>query len=325
MDGFDDLLAPTRDALERNPFADSFGRPSSPDPWTSYQAPASSTIPTDDSDGDPFGTELRSSTPTLDDPGFADTTPAGADTGLASYNALEDPLESSMRLQSEGKESEHAHEPEPPTPTEQAPLASPKSPGFKESVSTTIDDILTSVQLPVEEKQPTPPRAPSSPLTVVENPPLTPSSPPLTSPTESAAPSSASIIGHAPSSAAASVASPSTTPLLTTPNKPSFYSPLDQPNSLDRSFPSLTLGGESVNGWQSMAQGSQSMFVGSTSQPSVPDDEDDDDDKPILQARMNSLERAQRAGSPAVPVSHHFLRMYPLALIICHCSLHHHH
>lgn len=304
MEGFDDLLGPTRDALERNPFADTFARSSSPDPWTSFQPSATSTIPTDDSGGDPFGAEFRTTTPTLDDPGFTETSGASPGTGFVAFNGSDDPLESAKTLQSDDDEHSHAHAQEPATPTEQAPLASPKSPGFRESVSTTIDDVLTSAPPPPpEEKQPTPPSAAPLPLPVSENSPLTPASPPPTSPTDSAALSSASIIGHAPSSSAASVVSPSATPLLNTPSKP-FYSPLDQPQPIERSFSGLALGGESVNGWQSMGQGTQSMFVGSASRPSVPeDDDDDDDDKPILQARMNSLERAQRTGSPAIPPS----------------------
>ena len=41
MDGFDDLLAPSRDPLE-NPFEDPFAKPrsSSPDPWASFGATA---------------------------------------------------------------------------------------------------------------------------------------------------------------------------------------------------------------------------------------------------------------------------------------------
>ncbi|GJE91193.1 Vps5-domain-containing protein [Phanerochaete sordida] len=296
MANFDDLLAPTRDALERNPFADPFGRPSSPDPWTSFQTPASSTIPTDDP-GDPFGAEFRSTTPTADEPDLAGGAAASSDTGFAAYDHSEDPLEASKAFDSEESVDTIAHEQEPPTPTEQAPLASPKSPGFRESVSTTIDDVLTPAPPPVERKEPTPPPAPSLPPPLVENPPLTPASPPPTSPVDSA-----SLIGHAPSSSAASIVSPSATPLLNAPSK-NFYSPLDQPQSLERSFSGLAIGGESVNGWQSMAQGSQSMFVGTASRPSAQDEEDEDDDKPILQARMNSLERAQRAGSPAIPPS----------------------
>ena len=47
---------------------------------------------------------------------------------------------------------------------------------------------------------------------------------------------------------------------------------------MERSFAGLSLGGETVNGWQT----SQSMFVGAP-KPAT-EDEDDDDDKPILQA-----------------------------------------
>lgn len=295
MDGFDDLLAPTRDALERNPFADPFGRPNSPDPWKSFH----------DADEDPAtavsGVEERSTTtPTLEDPGFSAST---TDTTFESHTSSQDPLDSAKALQSDEDEPSHPHERRPSTPTD-APLSTPKSPGFRESVSTAIDDVLQPAPSAYVEEQPTPPRAPSPPLTVAVGEPLTPASPPPTSPTESSAFSSASAIGHVPDSSTSPYVSPSFPSFAQATAKP-FHSPLDQPPSLDRSFSGLALGGESINGWQSMGQGSQNMFVGDTSQRSnvTNDDDDDDDDKPILQARMSSLERAQRSGSPSIPVS----------------------
>jgi sorting nexin-1/2 len=45
MDGFDDLLEPSRRALEENPFEDPFSkRSSSPDPWSSYSHPVVTTF-----------------------------------------------------------------------------------------------------------------------------------------------------------------------------------------------------------------------------------------------------------------------------------------
>lgn len=298
MDGFDDLLAPTRDALERNPFADPFARPESPDPWKTFHPTSSSA---EDTSTDAFG-EARGSTPTLDDPGVTGTPAAAApppDTELPEWHARADPLESAKVLQDDEEETARTrapvHEQEPSTPTDDhAAAGEPKSPGFRESVSTGIEDTLAPT--PTEEKkQPTPPRVPSPPLAVNVPPPSSVASPPLTSPTGS----SSSIIGHAPRSSTASVSSPFSQP------KP-FVSPLEQPQSLEHSFSGLALGGESINGWQSMGQGSQSAFVGTAAHNTMrsqEDDDDDDDDKPILQARMSSLERAQHAGSTSVPVS----------------------
>lgn len=300
MDGFDDLLAPSRDALERNPFADPFARPGSPDPWSSYKPTPSSEELTEDTSATEFGTELRSTTPRLDDSAFTGPSASASEPGFASYDAPEDPLESAKTLQEEEVHEEHAAEPEPTTPTEHAPTASPRSPGFKESVSAIVEDVPAPENPLLFQQHHTPPRTSSPPLTVNVNPPLTPASPPPTSPTASA---SASIIGHAPSSSAASIVSPTSMP-LTAPSARPFYNPLDQPQSLDRSFSGLALGGESVNGWQSMGQGSQSMFLhGTQTQSAAADDEDDDDDKPILQARMDALGRTQQTGSASVPVS----------------------
>ena len=300
MDGFDDLLAPSRDALERNPFADPFARSNSPDPWNNYTVSSSSQVPTDDTSTSVFSSDVRSTTPTLDDPDFAGASTSAPDGGFTAYVPPADPLDSAKALQNDEPEPEHAQEREPVTPTEHAPLESPRTPGFRESVSTTVEDALAPVQPAPTEEHHTPPRAVSPPLIVRVDPPLAPSSPPPKSPTGSA---STSIIGHAPSSSAASIVSPSSTP-LSAPITRQFYSPLDQPHSLEHSFSGLALGGESTNGWQSMGQGSQSMFVtGTPAYGSVPEDEDDDDDKPILQARMNALERAQQGGSASVPVS----------------------
>jgi sorting nexin-1/2 len=303
MDGFDDLLAPSRDALERNPFADPFARSSSPDPWTNYTTSSSSLVPTDDASTTAFSSEVRSATPTLDDPNYAGISTSASVAEFSSYTSSEDPLESAKTLQDEEAELEHAQEREPTTPTEHAPLGSPRSPGFKESVSTTIEHVLAPTESATVTQHHTPPQALSPSPTVGANQPLTPASPPPLSPAESTPLSSTSVTGHAPSSSAASAILPTSTP-LSAPTR-SFYTPLDQPQSLDRSFSGLTLGGENVNGWQGMGQGSQTPFVSSAqTQRSIPEDEDDDDDKPILQARMDALGRAQQAGLASVPVSY---------------------
>ena len=303
MDGFDDLLGPTRDALERNPFADPFGRSSSPDPWKTFQTPGSADTD-EESTALAFGVEEH--TTTLQDPDLASVPTSGVDFTFESHTSSEDPLDSAKALQDDESEPVRMHERGSSTPTEHAPLSTPKSPGFRESVSTPVDDVLTPTPLtppaPVE-KQSTPPRVHSPSSTTKDTALLTPAPPPPVSPTKPSALPSTSALSHTSDGLTASFTSPSSTVSGHTVAKP-FYSPLDQPRSLDKPFSGLAIGGESINGWQSMGQGSQSMFVGDDPRTaSLPDDEDDDDDKPILQARMSSLERAQRTGSPSLSVS----------------------
>lgn len=306
MDGFDDLLAPTRDALESNPFADPFGRPSSPDPWSSFHQP--SAAQSQDTHGASGYGEARSTTPTLGETGiFAGEAASGHET----FDALADPLKSAHILAEEPEELKEAKthaghkevaEEMLPTPREEGRLEAeaeaeqPRSPGFRESVSATIDEIAAP---PTEEQQkervprePTPP----TPATAI---PL-PSSPPI-SPPATASTTRSSFSGfnghHSPTSSVSPFAAPSVSAYKPTPN--AFFSPLDAPHSLGQSFAGLSLGGESVNGWQG---GSQSMFVGA--RPTTVDDndeDDEDDDKPIMQVRMSSSERAQSA-APSVPV-----------------------
>ncbi len=240
MDGFDDLLAPTRDALEKNPFADPFGRSSSPDPWTSFQTSSSALPGTETSafDGD------RSTTPTLDSPA-----PAGASSaGFHSYSSSEDPLES--------VHANATHESEPETPTEPTDVASPRSPGFRESISTSVEQIIEHSP---PKRELTPPRASSPPVPSVT---FSAVSPTLTSPTES--PVSPAAAGHTPQPSISSSPFASLRPRASVDQE--SFSPLERPTSstVERSFASLALGRESVNGWQSPQS---STFIGATSQP----------------------------------------------------------
>lgn len=270
MDGFDDLLAPSRAALEQNPFADPFGKRSdSPDPWASYIHGSSSQAPDDEAS---VFEDVRSTTPTLESPGFGEA-PAAELQSLD--EPVVDPLESSR-----ANEPEEVV-PEPSTPTEsRAETVSLRSPGFRESVPPSIDESLAT---PVSERKPSPPPIVSPPTSTAPS--STAPSPPI-SPVD---------ISPAvpPSNATSATSIASFTSSLPPPpisaQRP-FFSPLEQPQSTERSFAGLALGGETSNEWQ----GSQSMFVGPTKQqPIVDDDEDDDDDKPILQARMSLSERMQ--------------------------------
>ncbi|KAF7794252.1 hypothetical protein EIP86_005385 [Pleurotus ostreatoroseus] len=256
MDGFDDLLAPTRNALESNPFADPFGnRSGSPDPWTSFQP--TSTLTHEDGG---FGEPGHDPTPTLDSPAFGGV-PAS---GFQEYGMSDSPLTSSHpTADAEDKIAEQEqHQPEE---TQQSELVSPISPGFRESVSSTAEEIIA----PIPRRR----SSPSIPALLPEST-GTPSikSPNLPSPIVS--PVDTPILGQDAYTPHASIP-PSRHPFAT---ERAFYTPLDQPaSSMDRSFASLSLGGETVNGWQT----SQSTFAGAAKQTT--EEEDDDDDKPILQ------------------------------------------
>ncbi|KAH9479365.1 Vacuolar protein sorting-associated protein vps5 [Psilocybe cubensis] len=97
MDGFDDLLAPSRHALEDNPFADPFAKPrsNSPDPWAT-----------------PFATENA----------FADSTsPFTTEDPPSTIPDHSDPLDSAAHHSDDDDESR----------------SNPRSPGFRESIPTT--------------------------------------------------------------------------------------------------------------------------------------------------------------------------------------------
>lgn len=278
MDGFDDLLAPSRAALEQNPFADPFGnRPSSPDPWSSFHPASAPTL-----SGEPTAfDDVRSTTPTIDTPAFSGV-PAS---GFHAYEDSEDPLESSKI------ETSDEVVPEPQTPTDPPEATSPRSPGFRESIPTALEETMS---LADSERKPSPPPIVSPPLSSapsLSSVPPSVVSPPM-SPVEPA--SQASPVQHTSRASTSSFTS-SFAPQRTSLDQ-TFVSPLEQPQSIERSFAGLALGGESVNGWQ----GSQSMFVAPPKPQAVVDEDDDDDDKPIMQARMSLSERVQ---ATSVPVS----------------------
>ncbi|KAG6919516.1 hypothetical protein DXG01_005106 [Tephrocybe rancida] len=171
MDGFDDLLAPSRSALEDNPFADPFAkRSNSPDPWASPFAA--------NSDPNPYATSTSNYEPV----NFEEVTPA--------QESPKSPLETTEK---------EKHE-EEPTPSHS------QSPGFRESVPTfsetaTIrptepEDIQPLVLPPEEPRQPSTPISnhtspkPSSPVPHVQELPR-PSSDTIT-PTESSSSSKSS-------------------------------------------------------------------------------------------------------------------------------------
>lgn len=286
MDGFDDLLVPSRHALEQNPFQDQ--RSGSPDPWASPFATHD-----DHSEHSGFGGFGDSTASAFGDnahhtePSFGGPTSPGFHAWDTHDTA---PVISPIS---------DKHEEEPKTPSISSPPESIiQSPGFRESIPTSIDEVVTPTKTthdepplvlgegsptPAPKHVPPPLEAPSSP-TSAESP---------TSPIPATAPAS---VSHSHTSSLSRSIAPSTT----SSTHPAFSSPLQDPYTaaIDHSFSGLSLGGETFGGWQ----GSQSAFVGTTtfrekSSPVEEEEDDDDDDKPILQS-ANIDERTKAALSP---------------------------
>ncbi|OCH85499.1 Vps5-domain-containing protein [Obba rivulosa] len=245
MSGFDDLLSSSRNVLD-NPFEDPFARPrsSSPDPWASFSV-ASTAQPTLHDDDAGFGP--RSTTPTLETHSFADS---------HGFHALS---ESAVDSPSEQDPHAEAELTAPPSP----PGSALRSPGFRESISTADEERPTAQPEPLPAREPSPPLRPPSPALSVQL------------ARRAAAPEPS---GRASRASTASLASSSR------PER-AIRSPLDQPLAADltRSIAGLSLGGESLGGWQ----GAESTFVTAPRERSVSrdrsDSDDDDDDRPILE------------------------------------------
>ncbi|THH32468.1 hypothetical protein EUX98_g1726 [Antrodiella citrinella] len=285
MDGFDDLLVPSRSVLESNPFEDPFAKRSgSPDPWSSaYQAPP--TFPDSEGFGGGFGES--STSPTTDPYSHPDVAHDGG------FGAPPDPLDASTAT----RESVHGEAP-PAT----APSAAPSSPGFRESIpDATIDEVIAPLPAPssppVQEEVRTP-----APITRHIPAPLKyiPSNPPaLTTPSES--PTSASHPADESSRASTQSQTSSLPPASTTasPKQPVF-SPLDHQTGLgfDRPFAGLSLGGETLGGgWGSAQSPFGATHFNQVSANQSEDDDDDDDDKPILQTRASLQAQAAAAAA----------------------------
>jgi len=200
MDGFDDLLAPSRQALEDNPFEDPFAkRSNSPDPWASFHPQLEPTSET-------YSDHAYQSTQEQG----GSTTPTGSfvtaerDEPVETLSNDADPLDAATR-----------------TIDEDNALSSPiQTPGFMESVPPEIPtvrpkqvDVLESLiadpsTVPLPHVVPTPQKHPTRPT--------------------------ASAVFHSPSGSS------------------SISSPLEQPtvSPVTRTFTGLTIGGETVGGWQ---------------------------------------------------------------------------
>ncbi|EAU90507.2 protein transporter [Coprinopsis cinerea okayama7 len=265
MDGFDDLLAPTRQALETNPFAEGFHRSGSPDPWAS---PFTSNNANDGfgtssiyDDHNPFSSSVN--------PYASPTTPA-----FGSPKAEEKDLSPEPE---DGEQPTPANEPSDPLDSANAtldddednrPLGTLRSPGFRESVA----PISSAYPEPAHSYTSTPTRS-RTPDTDVDS----------KLPTKiTVAPPSAIQAQHIQQSTEAASSSRIVSPLEETTT-----------SALERSLGGLALGpdvlgsGSNSRGWQ---QDDTSAW-GRTDLPPTPvtpvqnppPDDDSDDDKPINQ------------------------------------------
>ncbi|KAH9913923.1 Vps5 C terminal like-domain-containing protein [Fomitopsis serialis] len=269
MDGFDDLLSRSGDVLD-NPFADA--RSASPDPWASYGQPS---VVRDDEHAVFLGT--RSTTPTLESPGFTDS--AGFQYSASDANVYDDHY-SAQHSEETGPQTPTADEAEVESHTPTPPALA--SPGFRESVPLSIDELTQPADdKPLREPSPPPaqPEVPESPT------------PPATAPA-----TYGSFVGHAsrPSNASTFRA------------EPTYHSPLGQTSTagIDSSLAGLSMSGEAFNGWQNEANtyptSPQSITGPSHSQRSRSDSDSSDDDRPILQsARLANRIPPAQASRPA--------------------------
>ncbi|KAI0372691.1 Vps5-domain-containing protein [Pilatotrama ljubarskyi] len=281
MDGFDDLLAPSRDVLA-NPFEDPFAKPrsNSPDPWASY----GQDVPSFNEEAAAFGSNLPTA---ARHDAFADID------GFQDFrDSAPDPLETAAFNAAEGS-AETAEDSTPAAAHSSPPL----TPGFRESIS----------EEP-EHHDEQPPQPPGQPTPPVQEPKKAPT-PPAEQPKASSSEGAPRVPGHTSRRSTASISSSHVAQARTAPVS---YNPLDQPGgTLERSIAGLSIGGEALGGWQDSGgwQSSHTTFGAPapaqasnfTRERSVSDD-DDDDDRPIAQtiaARVASKERQQAAKSPS--------------------------
>ncbi|KAF8555974.1 Vps5-domain-containing protein [Imleria badia] len=277
MDGFDDLLAPSRSILEENPFEDPFSKPrsGSPDPWSSFgqqQHPQPS-----DSDIDYFksGFEDHASTTQTTE---SYSTSDHAHSEQSSVAAPADPLDAATVTADHEDEQSASHSDAHPDTT------TSRTPGFGIFTSDPEDQSQTVV-------------GPESDSPLYDN------APPILAADE--ADTAVTSLLRVEEPASSQLSSPKEPISSATSPERAIVSPLDQqsPSNVDRAFASLALGGESHGGWQTGWGGHDHSATPTL--PSQPidtannDDDDDDDDTPIGQtARFRNAGSPQLSGSP---------------------------
>ncbi|KAJ3504216.1 hypothetical protein NLJ89_g8051 [Agrocybe chaxingu] len=258
MDGFDDLLNPSRAALEDNPFADPFARRSgSPDPWATPFASHDSS--------DAFGGSPSAfASPESYTPGpnaFESSTNAAGETTPS------DPLDSAAQYAEADEDNE--------------PLAKQRSPGFRESVPTTpavtgFSETATIRPTDIEE-------FPTSFPTPLESSSLS-NAPPKAEKTEQMSTSTTAVEAQKPPSELRTNSSFTSPPVSSTTS--AFKPPLDPASTgLERPIAGLSLGGEALGGWHTddATPWQSEHFTPAPPKIAQVVDDDSDDDKPILQ------------------------------------------
>ncbi|PFH51776.1 hypothetical protein AMATHDRAFT_58242 [Amanita thiersii Skay4041] len=250
MDSFDDLLAPSRNLLEENPFADPFtNRSSSPDPWASpFAVNQSDSAPYDDIATAPSHSSYK-----------IQEYDASATIGSSSsaVPVSNDPLDSeSLALSTEDSAPGHGFS---------------HTPGFKESVEPGVPE--SSAIQPARSEN-------IESVTTSES---------EQSPSDTTTPASVTATYSSQSYQSPPPPS-HVLPLSLNAADPNFVSPLESPGPVrfERSIANLSLGGESFGGWMSeqtpMSSEGKSPVV-TLSQEDV----DSDDDKPIRQTMKSQM------------------------------------
>ena len=301
--GFDDLLAPSRDVMD-NPFQDPFSqaRSSSPDPWASY----GTAVPSFNEESLAFGSAISPTALThnafADVGGFQDH--QSEDHTTHGFQRDESPEQEEHKPQEEGAAAAPAdpldtaafNAAEAAAEAEEAAaaaassglptgLVTSQSRGFRESISTEAEE-------PSKPSEHVPSRTPTPPTDAQQTP---KASSPLP---ESRTDVPGRTVGHVSRGSTASFSSSQVLHKA----EPTSINPLDQPSTLNRSIAGLSIGGETLGGWQGASGGWQTQISYSVPTPSlnqnqnVSDDDDDDDDRPIAQT-MAARAASQRAAS----------------------------
>ncbi|KAG2157750.1 Vps5 C terminal like-domain-containing protein [Suillus bovinus] len=269
MDGFDDLLTPSRNVLEENPFEDPFAkRSASPDPWSSFSH-SEPRLTHHDIDYYKTGFEdepVRSTSVTPTTASYVT-----GDHGHSDQNSLiaADPLDAAA-VTAGDHDDEHST-----APTDATSL---RTPGFS-TYASSAEEHTTTVSEPTLE----------SPVFHDEKPVRA-----VTPPHQELSPSLATAISST------KIAAPFDSP------ERALISPLERSFSpvADQAFASVALEAESQRGWQSDWGANNSLPPVHLPAVNTSADEEDDDDRPIGQSakfkgidRINSPQLATSAGS----------------------------
>lgn len=260
MDGFEDLLAPSRNVLEENPFEDPFAkRSSSPDPWSSFLHQPTEQGPTHN-DIDYYKTGFEDEPERRTSPTPTTESYVTGDRGDSDRNSTVDPLDAAAVTADSDHDDEHSTAP--------TNAVSSRTPGFRISTYS------------VEEHTPTVSEAKSSSPAHDDEKLVRAATPPHQEPF----PSSPTVFPSA------EVATPSYTSQV----EQSF------PPIVDQSFGSILGGNGSQRGWQSDwgANDQLSPIHSPVLNTTAEEDDDDDDDKPIGQS--SKFKGLERINSPQV-------------------------